>query len=360
MAAFLINNNNRVTLLSSKPACFDGTIQYIDNNTKKTFEVKGCRVTDDYEEIVKGKEMIFITLPTFMIKETVEKIIDYLDENVPVGFCPGAGGIEHLAKEFIDKNITFFGFDRVPFVARIKEYGKCVEASIKKKVRIASIPRDKNVEIAKRLRDLFPMEIGVLDNFLNITLTPTLHIARIFDLFGEVDKNYIYKRNILFYKEWSDNASELCFKLDEELHKVCDFLVEEGISLKDVIPYPIHYESPTPKMLTYKLRNISSLETIKSPMIEVRKEEWIIDWASRYFTESIPYRLCIVKGLALLCGVPVKMTDTVLQWYERMSGKQYFFFENNTCKLGKDIYESTAPQVYGINSVQDIKSFYEK
>ena len=143
--------------------------------------------------------------------------------------------------------------------------------------------------------------------------------------------------------------------MDRELHLICDALSQCGIPTDEVVPYTIHYESPTEQALTNKLRSIPSLKDIRGPVIE-KEGVYLLDLQSRYFTESYPYRLGVVKGLSVLLDKEMPMTDKVLRWYEVLSDKEYFTSDNH---LGKDAADSSIPQEYGINSLSDLKEYYK-
>lgn len=88
----------------------------------------------------------------------------------------------------------------------------------------------------------------------------------------------------------------------------------------------------------------------------IKKEDGFVpDFSSRFYTEDIPYGVCILKALGLLVGVQTPIIDQVLMWYKKMTGKEYFK-EDGT--YGKDISETAIPQMYGIDSVNKLCDFY--
>ena len=68
-----------------------------------------------------------------------------------------------------------------------------------------------------------------------------------------------------FYRDWRDSASDICFRLDYELHNVCEDMSKAGISTSEVIPYSIHYESETRHDLTKKFNQLSHYQIFKAP-----------------------------------------------------------------------------------------------
>ena len=51
---------------------------------------------------------------------------------------------------------------------------------------------------------------------------------------------------------------------------------------------------------------------------------FIPDFSSRFYTEDIPNGVCIIKALSQFVGVETPTIDYVLDWYFRMTGKEYF------------------------------------
>lgn len=357
IAADLAHAGHRVFLYSSHPNCFtqDYHLTYEDTDTGAAYTTQLAQVSDRYEDVTANCELIFVALPTFLISSTVQKIAPLLRPTAMIGFVPGAGGIEFLASQLLMRKITIFGFERVPFVSRLQEYGKKVAASKKKAFRTACIPNQKSEQIAALVQSLFLRPCSVMRSFISMSLTPTLHVSRLYDLYKDYQPGDILDCDPDFYGSWRDSASEICFALDAELHQTSKRLGEYGISADELVPYQIHYESPTAADLTRKLRSIHSLQGIKGPVVSDTNHHFLLDLNSRYFTESYPYRLALVKGLAEITDVSVPLTDTVLAWYCRLSGKEYY---QESRFRGKDILSTSAPQAFGITTVQELRAVY--
>ncbi|MGT2754019.1 NAD/NADP octopine/nopaline dehydrogenase family protein [Streptococcus ovis] len=351
-----LGRNHEVKIYSSRPESFGKSLQYIDEVTKVIHFGNVALVSNDYKEVVFDAELIFICLPTFLIKETVEKLIPFLQKDVKVGFVPGAGGIEYLSKELVDRKVPIFGFERVPYISRVRDYGKSVCASKKQHYRIATIPSAEAISLAGVISELFEVPCDAMSQFISISLTPTLHTSRLYDLYKDYKEGDLLDVNPYFYGEWRDSASEICLELDSELHKVASSLEQKGIPTSELVPYSIHYESETPELLTHKLCSISSLSSIKGPLIETTKGKYVVDLNSRYFTESFPYRLALVKGLADICQISIPKTDEVLTWYSQLAGKEYYMDGEFT---GVDSYECNIPRNYGIQTLTDLRDFYQ-
>lgn len=344
-----------VKLYSSRPREFDDKVVYRDSAGDMSFDSHIEVVSDKYAEVVRGVDLVFVCLPTYLIKAASEGIASSLSEPVPVCFVPGAGGVEFLAKSLVDMKCPFAGLDRVPYVARVVEYGKCVSASKKAKTRIAFL-RNGGRSVFDAISTALDMPATMMKSFLSVSLTPTLHISRLYDLYGAMCSSDRVENDPFFYAEWRDSASSICLELDKELHCLCEALSHLGLDTSEVVPYTVHYESPTVHDLTLKLQSIQSLSRIHGPVVR-NGSEFMLDINSRYFTESFPYRLALVKGLADIADVKVPMSDRVLMWYSKMAGKEYFV---NGRLCGKDVIECSIPQNFGIRDIDSLVAYYSE
>ena len=349
---------HEIVIHSSKPTGWEKEILYIDKVTNEQFTRSIDCVTDQYEIAVKDADVIFITHPAFMLESTIKKIAPYLKKGAKVGVVPGTGGAEFFAHHILEKGAFFFGMDRVPCVARIKEYGASVIASKKTKTRLAAIPQNKTEEIATLVSNLLGMEIEPLANFLVVTFTPSnpiVHTSRLFAMLENYEEGKTtWKENVPFYAEWDDRASEMLIGCDNELQLVCESL--EKMDMKGVIPLTEHYEIKTISELTNKIRNIETMKHILSPMIK-QNEEYIIDKNSRYFSEDFPYGLCVLKGYAVICDVKTPFMDQILKWYENFDDAEYFV---DDAFIGKSLEKAAIPQNFGINNKEQVYAFYQQ
>lgn len=355
IAAYLSENGYFVTILSSKPDSFGKSIELIDNVTGKSFIADIAGVTDNLKDAVADAELIYVTYPSFMIQELFSELSKLLNKPVLIGVLPGTGGVEFYGKELVKSGHFLFGFDRVPCIARIKEYGKSVLASKKKSVRCAALQSQITAEICKINSDLLCLECIPLRKYLTVTFTPSnsiLHTSRTYTLFQNYQEGTVYERNFLYYNEWDDAASSVLLAMDEELQQICAFFDE--IDLSEMIFSRDHYGVYSVKELTQKLRSIESLKNIPSPMKKV-STGYIPDFQSRYFIEDIPYGLCVLKAFGLIAGIETPVMDKVLIWHQKMLNKEYFKKDGS---LGSNSAETAIPQNFGIKTKKEVYKYY--
>ena len=249
----------RVSVLSSKPELYSGTLEVVDEYEKVTTG-KLYKVSADMGEAIEGCHVIFVTLPAFMLRQTADRMLPYIKADMNICVLPGTGGAEFAFRECIKAGATLFGLQRVPSVARLEQYGRRVRCEgLRNELCLASIPGSKAEELAAFMSDLWGIPCVALPNYLSVTLTPSnpiLHTTRLRTLFADYEEGKVYDRNPLFYGEWSDASSELLIACDGELQEMLGLM--DKMDLSNVRSLKIHYESDTVEAMTKKLSGISS------------------------------------------------------------------------------------------------------
>ncbi len=329
----------KVNIFSSKPDLFSQEIEMIDEYEKVTVGVLN-KVSADLREVVDDCNVIFISYPAFLLKDIASQLLPFIRSGMDICILPGTGGAEFAFRECIKAGASLYGIQRVPSVARLEQYGNRVRCEgLRSELCVAAIPSNKATDFAHFLQFLFGIRCVALPNYLSVTLTPSnpiLHTTRLRTLFSDYKDGVVYKRNPLFYGEWSDSSSELLIACDDELQAMLRNM--DKIDLSSVHSLKQHYGSNTVKAMTEKICSIKSLHNLKSPMKQV-EGGWIPDFSSRYFTADFPYGLAILVEIAEILGVSVpKMTDT-LKWYGEITGdKSRFELESFGIKKTEDIY----------------------
>jgi hypothetical protein len=350
-AAISQNNQFNVTLLSSRAKDLSCPLKKIDTDSNTEILGNNIFLTDDYQDALKNCDLVIVTVPSFLIKNVIEQVSDFSIKMIL--FLPGYGGKEFFCNELQKKGCIIAGLDRAPYVARLSD-SYTVKASKKKQIRLAVLKHEVSNELCKFVELLFGIPCTPIHNYLNVSFTPSnpiLHTSRLYSMFKDASISTVFPRMIKFYAEWNDDSSSLLFKMDEELMQICKAFPK--INLTDVIPNSVHYDSSTPELLTKKMRSISSLKNIDSPM-KLMNNFYVIDLESRYFKEDFMFGLCNLKGFAVIANIQTPYMDNVLKWYEHLSGEQ-FFTEDNRFFCNPS---TGCPQNFGLFSVEDIYNFY--
>ena len=127
-----LNPGKSIRLFTSKPHLFDKHIEVFDVEQSTSFSGTLDIISDDPNKVVTDADIIFITTPSFLIEDTFRKIKDCIKPGAFVGVIPGCGGCEFYWKQYFDERYTLFGFERVPYITRLVEYGKSVNIRSRK------------------------------------------------------------------------------------------------------------------------------------------------------------------------------------------------------------------------------------
>lgn len=312
VVASVLSNTQQLTvrLFTTRPQEWSKSIEAEDNEGK-IYKGTLDKISSDPSDVIPHSDIILLCLPGFLIEETLRKIQPYITTQA-VGSIVSSTGFFFHAHEIFPDSAALFGFQRVPYIARVLEYGhKAALLGYKKQLYMATenLPIDFEVEWSQWLQT----PIKNLDNFLEASLSnsnPLLHPARLYGMWHDW-KGEAYKEQELFYAHWDEFSSEIYMAMDNEFQRLCKKL---DVSVTPVLEY---YESTDAASLTRKLNSIEAFRSILAPMIQT-ENGWQPDVQSRYFTEDFPYGLQIIKDLAEMNEITTPIIDKVLMWGKKM------------------------------------------
>lgn len=303
----------KVNVLTQRPERWSREI-VVDTPDGKVLHGGLNVVSSDPAEALSGVDVVLLCLPGFAIRDELIKIRPYLNKDTYVGSVFSSTGFFFEAMKLLGEDITLWGFQRVPFIARTEEYGHSAHLLGYKSAHNIAVERCDDKEGFRALiESLFDAPVTLLSNYYEASLTnsnPLLHTSRLYTMFGGENEGRVFPRMILFYEEWTVEAAQLLIDMDEEFFTILKYLpVSEGY-LPRILDY---YESHDAESLARKLSSIQGFKGISSPMRETT-EGWVPDFASRYFTEDFPYGLRYIWELAHQLNIDVPYIDKVYNW----------------------------------------------
>lgn len=313
-AATIMDGKGEVRLLTRKPERWSNTIT-VEDDQGHVFATPLSLVTDDARSALSNTDIVLLCLPGFAITEELNKIKPFLPKHALVGAVVCSTGFFFDAFSVLGKDMPLFGFQRVPFIARIAEYGKrSFIWGYRKEVFMATcnIDQERTEKLCTLFEELFGTPIQLLENYMEAALTnsnPILHTGRLYSMWKNWDGKP-FDRQSYFYREWTDEASETIIVMDEEFFNLLAALHIRKGAVKSLLE---HYESTDATSMTAKISSIPSLSKVLSPMKEI-EGGFIPDFGSRYFIEDFPYGLAIIQKLAMEKGVSTPMIDRVMAW----------------------------------------------
>lgn len=305
----------KVNVLTGKPNKWQHEIT-VDTPDSQILEGYITKISDQPEDVIPEADVVLLCLPGFMIAKQLEIIKPFLNPSAFVGSVFSSTGFFFEALNILGDSQPLWGFQRVPFISRVEEYGKSAHLLGYKNshnIAIENISNNRKIEFAMMIQDWFERPVNILYNYYEASLTnsnPLLHTSRLYTMFGDKNEGRVFERMILFYEEWTEAAADLYIKMDEEFFKLLKTLPVSAGYLPTVLEY---YESHDAKSLATKLGSISGFKGITSPMKQV-EDGWVPDFDSRYFTEDFPYGLKYIWKLAHENGIECPNIDKVYKW----------------------------------------------
>jgi hypothetical protein len=279
-------------------------------------ETTGRVIASSDPSIILEASVIVIALPRFAIKQELAKIEPFLHSGQALVFVPAPAGMEEIVGQMSNKGVEVIGFQRVPFISRIKEYGKLVGMGAVRSVHKIAVSNDSKKDF---WTEYFAAQIGgsveFLFSFLSFTFSnsnPLLHPARLVELLQRES----YEKCPLFYAEWGDMASELYLAADKEMQRVFEACNLEAARL-DYESVLGHYEVSNLVELTKKIRSIEAFKSIVAPYKKCEDGLWRPDFTSRYFTEDVPFGTSVIQKYARSVEMETPTLDFLVDFLSR-------------------------------------------
>lgn len=304
-----------VNILTNHPEKWNHEIK-VDTPDGLILDGKIEKISNKPEEVIPKCDVVLLCLPGFLIEDELQKIKEHLDPKTFVGSVFSSTGFFFEAFKVLGDKQPLWGFQRVPFISRVEEYGKSAHLLGYKdshKIAVENVNNEEKVEFAKMMQNWFARPITVLKNYYEASLTnsnPLLHTSRLYTMFGGENEGKVFDRMIFFYEEWTEVAADMYIKMDKEFFNLLKVLPVSSNYLPTALDY---YESHDAKSLAAKLGSIKGFKGITSPMKEV-ENGWVADYGSRYFTEDFPFGLKYIWQLAHEKNVSCPNIDKVYAW----------------------------------------------
>lgn len=305
----------KVNILTGRPELWDSSISVC---TPQDSTLKGClsKVSNNPAEVLPEADVVLFCYPGFMIASELERICPHIRKDAYIGSVFSSTGFFFEAMKILPSGQPLWGFQRVPFISRVAQYGHSANLLGYKPcyhIAVENVSQQDKEAFAELVSDWFERPAHLLKNHYEASLTnsnPILHTARLYTMFGGENEGRVYPRMINFYEEWTVEAADMLIRMDEEFFSLLKVLpVAEGY-LPPILEY---YESTDAGSLARKLSSIRGFKGITSPMVQT-DQGWVPDFGSRYFTEDFPYGLRYIRDLAHEHNVPCPNIDLVFDW----------------------------------------------
>lgn len=303
-----------VMMYTQHPECWSEDFIVNDLNGK---QYKGhlVKISNQPQDVIPSANLILLCLPAYLVESTLVTIKPFLSPDTIIGSVVGNTGFFLFAhKIFTNATFGLFAFQRVPYISRVIEYGK--NASLlgyKNKLLMAAENIPNTQEFCEIISSLFHTPTALVDSFYEVTLSnsnPILHTSRLYSMWNDWCEGTTYNKIPLFYRDWTDSASQILLEMDKEFFALINKL---GISNRYIHTILEHYDVTDANSLTQKIKSIPSFATISSPMRQT-SNGWIPDTSSRYFSEDFSFGLRFIYEMAISHNVICPTIDKVYHW----------------------------------------------
>lgn len=306
--------DNHVSLLTSRPEVWSDQVVVRDSEGR-VFPGLLEHISARAADVIPGADIVLVCLPGFAIPKMLESIKDHLDPATWVGSVVSSTGFFFEAMKTLPASQPLFGFQRVPFIARVVEYGKSADLKGYKDLLKVAVEQTSDKEsVRQALQRLFGTPVALLGSHYAVSLSnsnPLLHPSRLYTMWKDWVPGMTYPTQPLFYEGWTEEAAQLLIDMDEEFQRL---LRRIGLAKDDIAPILDYYESTDALSLARKLRSIEAFKRILSPMRETADGRFAPDLGSRYFTEDFPYGMRFIVETAHAYAVAVPTIENVYQW----------------------------------------------
>ena len=313
-AAAVLGDSGEVRLLTRRPEAWSQVV-CVEDDLGHVYAKPLALITDDAGLAVKGADIILLCIPGYGMEEELLKLRPHLTASQMVGTIVSSTGFFFQGFRILGADAPLFGFQRVPFVARLSEYGhRSSIRGYRKQVWLAAsgINPDRQRWLCAVFQSLLGTPVEMLENYLEAALTnsnPILHTGRLYSMWHDWDGTP-FESQSYFYRDWTDDASRTLIDMDSEF-----FMLLKALNVREGAVKPLleHYESWDAASMTRKISTIPSLHDLRSPMRQV-EGGWIPDTSSRFFTEDFPYGLRFIYEQACQHHIEMPTIVKVYQW----------------------------------------------
>merc|ERR1740121_1077803 len=332
-------------------------------DTGKVLRSRPDDITND-PSVAAQADAIVLAVPSFAHGQYFKAFAPHMKPNTVVAVMPARSGGDILFSAELGekaKDMIFMGFETLPWACRFTEWGrKATILGTKGSILAAVTPPSKfsaAFAIMQGLLGVFP-NVAESPNNLGISLRNPGAVIHPGVMYGrwcpEKWDGKPLDEKPLFYQGVEEFTENVLLQLTGEVQAV-KAKVEEltGADLRDACDLKQWYMDSYAGQMT----DTSSLKACMNTnpgykgLTHPMKEEggkFMPDLHYRYLSEDVPTGMCFNKGLGEVLGVPMPMTDTVLDWAQRCIGMEILVDGKMS---GADVVKTRAPQASGITTV---------
>ena len=379
---FLNDSIFDVYVYTSRPECWAETIhlEWHDGsgNVIDTTSGKIRKASDNPEELFHDADYVVFCMPVNQYRVALHKIAPHLCRNKDVVICTlySQGGWNWMVDEvkciYGLGHIVTFAFGLIPWICRVKEYGRTgIVYGVSKVANFAAVYPQHYFDIVKEEfiepicnNKIVHERVEQSPNFLSLTLSADnqiIHTSRCLGLHKVYGKEWNTKDDVpWFYKDWDDVSSEILQNLDADYtgirNKFKSLFPNKDFSyMKDYMELEKFGYDSTIADIKSSFTEYGTLDAIPTPVVLNENGKWEIDRSHRFFMDDIFYGNCIAKWIAEQFNIDTPAIDEILTWAQEVRQEQIIKDHKlviDSPDLNKP-FKTGIPTVYGFSRIND-------
>lgn len=337
------------------------------------------QASNDPNLLFPNADFVVFCMPVHQYRVALHKIAPYLNKDKDVVICTlySQGGWNWMVDEIKHKygldNLITFAFGLIPWICRIKEYGKSgIVYGISKKANFAAAYPKQSFELINQefvqpicMNKIVHERVEESPNFLSLTLSADnqiIHTSRCLGLYKVYGSEWAKKEDVpWFYKDWDDTSSEILKSIDAEYTIIRNKFKAEFPSIdfsymRDYMELEkFGYDSAITDIKA-SFTEYGTLDAIATPVVKNENGKWEIDRSHRFFLDDIFYGNCIAKWIAELFNIETPAIDEILSWAQNIRQEQIIKDHKlivDSPDLNKP-FKTGIPVVYGFKDIKDL------
>ena len=339
------------------------------DGTSKDIKAKPAVVTKDPAVAMEGVNVVVFVVPAFAHAQYLGELKPFVKPGLVLAGLPGQAGFEFAVRGAwgdLAKQVTLLSFESLPWACRITEFGKSAEVlGTKGTLMGASIPgATPPPEDATGMLQMCLGSLPVLQttgHLLGITLMGTngyLHPSIMYGRWHNWDGKAI-DEPALFYNGLDQPSADLLSAVSDEVVAIAKGVMQQRpqVDLNNVSHIYQWYLRCYSEDISDKTNLYTAIQTNKAykglthPMQKNAQGKYVPDFKYRYMLEDIPCGLVVMRGIATVAGVPTPNMDQIINWAQKVMGKEYLV---NGQVAGKDLGETRTPQKFGLTTLDAV------
>ncbi len=344
LISLLTRAGHKVNLLTRSPEKWSKNVsmELINPDGSLKEIVKGVlnKISSRPSEVIPDSEIIVLSLPVSKYRLVLHSIAPFFHKNrvTYLGTIYGQGGFNWMVDEIITKfelkNIIYFSSGLIPWITRLKEYGKTGMNFGSKSVNIVAVqPKGQFSELNDLiLDDLCYSYFGKgkyqqAENFISLTLSvdnQIIHLSRLLGLHEVYGDFWKHQNDVpFFYRDYDDHSADLLEKLDSDYTMIRQAIEKlfPSKSFKYMLNYldleRLSYSSASTN-IKESFINSKTLNQITTPVVKIADGLWTFDKNHRFFTDDLFYGVAIAKWIAQKLYINTPTIDKIIEWAQSL------------------------------------------